>query len=116
MLQAHNTSLAGPPNSVHLTLVLHDGAGQPAGGLQARIAHRWLFVESLFVPEPLRHQGQGRALVLQAEQFARDHACIGLWLDTFTARPFYEKLGYTIFGQLQDHPLGHTQFWLQKRF
>jgi hypothetical protein len=41
-----------------------------------------------------------------------------LWLDTFSfqARPFYEKLGYEVFGQLEDYPRGHSRYFLQKRF
>ena len=34
---------------------------------------------------------------------------------SFQARPFYERLGYTIFGQIDDYPAGHTRFFLQKR-
>jgi hypothetical protein len=42
--------------------------------------------------------------------------CQYVWLDTysFQARPFYEKLGYRVFGQLPDHPPGHTRFFMFK--
>lgn len=26
----------------------------------------------------------------------------------------YEKLSYTVFGTLEDHPKGHTQYFLKK--
>jgi RimJ/RimL family protein N-acetyltransferase len=53
----------------------------------------------------------------RAEDIARAHGCIGLWLDTyeFQARGFYEKLGFTLFGTLDDHPVGRKRFFLQKR-
>ena len=39
-------------------------------------------------------------------------------LDTlsFQARPFYEKLGYRVYGQLEDFPAGsgHTRYYLTK--
>lgn len=45
---------------------------------------------------------------------ARD--CHSAWVDTFSfqARGFYEKLGYTVFGQL-DYPPEHRRFFLEKR-
>lgn len=38
-------------------------------------------------------------------------------LDTFEyqARPFYEKLGYQLFGTLDGYPPGYRQFYLRKR-
>jgi hypothetical protein len=38
-------------------------------------------------------------------------------LDTFSfqARGFYEKLGYCVFGTLDDYPPGHSRFYLTKR-
>jgi hypothetical protein len=43
--------------------------------------------------------------------------CIGAHLDTFTfqARPFYERHGYAVFGQLDNYPGGHSRFFLSKR-
>ena len=54
----------------------------------------------------------------RAEEIARQRDCIGMWLDTysFQARGFYEKLGFTVFGQVDDHPPGEQRFFLQKRF
>jgi GNAT superfamily N-acetyltransferase len=71
----------------------------------------------LFVPEGLRGQGLGTSLIRQAEEIARARNCSGVWLDTFDfqALPFYQKLGYTIFGELKDHPRGISQYWLQRR-
>jgi hypothetical protein len=53
-----------------------------------------------------------------AEQHARDQrGCIGARLDTwgFQAKPFYEALGYTVFGVLEDYPPGETEYLLAKR-
>jgi hypothetical protein len=43
-------------------------------------------------------------------------ACTDVSLDTFEfqARPFYEKLGYTIFGTLEGYPPGYRQYFLTK--
>lgn len=39
------------------------------------------------------------------------------WLDTFEfqASAFYERLGYECFGVLNDHPIGHTYYFMYKR-
>jgi hypothetical protein len=39
-----------------------------------------------------------------------------VWLDTysFQARGFYERLGYTVFGTINDYPPGHSRFFLTK--
>ena len=52
-----------------------------------------------------------------AEQEARDRGCSHAHCDTydFQALPFYQKLGYQVFGQLEDYPAGHTRYFLQKR-
>jgi hypothetical protein len=41
-----------------------------------------------------------------------------VYLDTysFQARPFYERAGYRLFGELPDHPPGGAKYYLAKRF
>ena len=65
-----------------------------------------------------RGGGTGTTLMRRAEEIARQRDCIGMWLDpySFQARGFYEKLGFTVFGQVDDHPPGEQRFFLQKRF
>ena len=43
-----------------------------------------------------------------AEREAVQRGCHGAWLDTFEfqARGFYERLGYTCFGELPNYPAG----------
>lgn len=87
------------------------------GGLWGIVSADWLFVETLFVPEQFRGGGIGSRLIAEAEAVARRKACIGVRLDTFTfqAPGFYEKLGYTAFGALEDHPRGHRRIYYFKR-
>jgi GNAT superfamily N-acetyltransferase len=91
--------------------------GRVVGGLWGRFSYDWLFVELLFIPESLRGSGLGSRILLQAEQIATGHGCTGAWLDTyeFQAKGFYEKLGFSLFGSLDDHPRGMSRFFLQKR-
>ena len=64
-----------------------------------------------------RGGGYGKALMEQAELIAVANECAGMWLDTyeFQARGFYEKLGFEVFGTLDDHPAGQKRFFLRKR-
>jgi GNAT superfamily N-acetyltransferase len=116
-LIAYNLKSAPDPKYQLLGLLLKDEYDATIGGLWGRSAYEWLFVELLFVPEPLRGTGTGTRLLQQAENIARQRNCTGVWLDTFAfqALGFYQKLGYTVFGELKDHPRGISQYWLQKR-
>ena len=91
---------------------------QAVGGLWGKTVYDWLFVEWLAVPDEHRGKGLGTALIQEAEGIARANDCVGIWLDTFEfqARGFYEKLGFEVFGVLEDHPVGQCRFFLRKRF
>jgi ribosomal protein S18 acetylase RimI-like enzyme len=54
----------------------------------------------------------------EAEAEAIHRGCRGAWLDTFSfqARGFYERLGYSIFGTIENFPPGHRRFFLKKDF
>jgi hypothetical protein len=53
----------------------------------------------------------------ETEVEARRRGCHSAYLDTFDyqARPFYEKLGYVVFGTLEDYPKGHQRFYMMKK-
>jgi len=111
----HNEALAGPGHYAPLALALYDAAGQAVGGLWASTGYGWLYVQMLYVPEALRGQGVGQALMAQAEAEARRRGCHHAWVDTqFGARSFYERLGYTVFGELPQYPPGYVRSFLQK--
>lgn len=114
--RAQTRHFNGPVATIGL-LVKHPETGATDGGLTARVGFGWMFVELLFLPERLRGQGMGRRLMEQAEAVARQHDCIGIWLDTFSfqAPGFYQKLGFTIFGQISDIPPGASRIFLHKQ-
>jgi GNAT superfamily N-acetyltransferase len=117
-LRAYNVSRAGDPQARPVAVMLTDADGRHVGGLWGKCSYDWLFVEFLAVPEEHRGGNYGRALMAEAESIARANGCIGMWLDTFEfqARGFYEKLGFALFGTLDDHPVGQRRFFLRKRF
>jgi ribosomal protein S18 acetylase RimI-like enzyme len=104
------------PGELHrFALRLTDADGVLVGGLSGRFAWGWLFVAALWVHHDRRGQGAGRALLAAAESHAVAAGCHSVWLDTFQSREFYERLGYTVFGALEDYPQGQTRYFLRKR-
>jgi GNAT superfamily N-acetyltransferase len=99
-----------------LAIFLRDERGAILGGALGDIWGGWLDLTFLWVAEPLRGRGYGRRLLDAAEEEARTQGCRGVHLSThsFQARPFYEKLGYEIVGEVPDHPAGHSLFFLKK--
>ena len=99
-----------------LAIFLRDERGAILGGALGDIWGGWLDLTFLWVAEPLRGRGYGRQLLEAAEEEARTQGCRGVHLSTysFQARPFYEKLGYEIIGEIPDHPAGHSLFFLKK--
>jgi hypothetical protein len=59
----------------------------------------------------------GAAGMGHPQRQARPQDCTDAFLDTFSfqARPFYEKLGYHIFGTLENHPAGHQHYFMTKK-
>ena len=91
-------------------------SGPVTGGLYGYVLFEWLFIQYVSVPEALQGKGVGTELMGKAEAWARAEGLGGLWLDTFAfqARPFYEKLGFTVFGEITDHPRGSSRYFLKK--
>ena len=117
-LRAYNLSKVAAIDIRPLVIALRNAEGQTIGGLWGETALDWLHVDLLSVPESMRGQDVGTALLRRAEDIARERGCVGAWLDTFAfqARGFYEKLGYTVFGEIPDHPVGSARYFLRKRF
>ena len=118
LIAFNEASIGGPEGTKRLAVLLSDPAsGEIVGGLWGSTSFRHLFVELIFIPEAMRRGGVGREMLRQAEAEAARRGCVGVWLDTFSfqARGFYERLGYTVFGTIDDYPPGHSRFFLKKQ-
>ena len=116
-LRAFNVEYIGPPNEQLVRIFLRSENGEVVGGLLGDIRWRWMYVARLWVSSEYRGKGHGASLMREAEALAVRSGCIGIHLDTFEyqARPFYEKLGYTVFGTLEGYPPNYRQYYLSKR-
>ena len=118
-LSAHAEQARPGANYQAVGFLLEDPqSGEVIGGLTGYALYDWLFVQFLAVPEELRGQGHGRRLMEEAEAWAREKGLTGMWLDTFAfqAPEFYEKLGFSVFGTIEDHPHGSRRLFFSKRF
>jgi GNAT superfamily N-acetyltransferase len=112
-----NIAATGLPAYFPVNFLLRGEDGDILGGLLGQLWGGWLQISYLWVAETVRGQGHGFQLVQAAEDYARRRGAIGATLEThsFQARPFYERLGYTMFGALDGYPPGHAKFFLSKR-
>lgn len=104
-------------NRQPLNVVARDADGRVVGGLLAEVNLGWAFVAALWVDSAARGAGVGSGLMRSAETEARRRGCVGIYLDTysFQARPFYESLGYHLFGELENCPPAGSKYYLCKR-
>jgi len=116
-LLAFNEARIGPADERPVKFVARDSVGSVVGGILGHTRWRWMYIAKLWVDESARGQGLGTRLMEAAEDLARSRGCTDVSLDTFDyqARPFYEKLGYELFGTLEGYPPGSRQYYLRKR-
>ncbi len=104
-------------NFIHLDYVIKD-EDITVGGITATVyCWKCLYVNVLWINEQYRNQGLGIKLLSKVEEEAKKLGCHLSHLDTFDfqAKDFYLKNGYTIFGVLNDCPIGHSRFYLSKK-
>ena len=112
----HYNSAVGRSDYQPLTLLLKNAEGAVVGGLLGKTEWGWLCVGCLAIQDAWRNRGYGTKLLDMAEAEARARGCHDAFLDTFSfqARPFYERLGYAVFGVLESFT-EHTRYFLRKR-
>ena len=100
-----------------LRLFVRANDGTVMGGLLGGTWWHWLYINILWVHDDLRGQDFGTDLMRAAEQEVLKRGCHSVYVDThsFQALPFYQKLGYAVFGELADFPPGHIRYFLQKQ-
>lgn len=87
------------------------------GGAIGYIKYGWYFLSDFYLNEKYRKKGLGSQIIQKIEEFALSNHAIGVRLSSwdFQAPKFYQKLGYTIWGEFKDCPLGTTCYYLFKR-
>jgi GNAT superfamily N-acetyltransferase len=117
-LYAYNWAQTGGEDGyLPLNIIVRDEAQAILGGLLGATYWGWLVIDILWIAEALRGQGYGTQMLQMAEAEALLRGCHGAHLDTmsFQALPFYLKHGYSVFGEIEDLPRGHTRHFLKKK-
>ncbi|QFU21897.1 GNAT family N-acetyltransferase [Shewanella eurypsychrophilus] len=100
-----------------LCFLLRDEQGKVLGGVQGNCDNfGWLWIDSLWVSESLRGKGLGQQLLQAIEGQSIELGCTHSHLTSFTyqAVDFYKQHGYSIFGELENYPQGHSRCWMKK--
>ena len=116
-LLAFNQQAVGDAQGEAFALTItSDGGDEVLGGLWALSLWGSFYIGLVVAPDGARGQGLGTQLMEQAEAEAIARGCRSMWLDTyaFQARAFYERLGFTVFGQIDGPPPIFPRVFMQK--
>jgi GNAT superfamily N-acetyltransferase len=103
-----------PPRAV--AYFVRDHEGRIVGGVQGSLWGRSVHIDALWVDAEYRGAGYGSQLMKAIEKYAAEHEHPLVYLETtsFQALPFYEGLGYRVFGELPEISAGHSLFFLRR--
>lgn len=118
-LHDYNLEQLGPEIIYHyarLASFARSADGQIVGGIYGEAFWQWLYIRTLWVAPEYRGRGLASALLTALEGAALARGIHQAHLETtdFQALGFYQKHGYTVFGELHNKPAGHTWYYVQK--
>ena len=115
-VRAYNLARTGNQRPRAVAVFLRDEDGRIAGGVQGDMWGRSMHIAALWVDDRYRGQGFGSALMRAIEDYGSEHGHPLIYLETtsFQALPFYQGLGYELFGELPEISPGHKLYFLKK--
>lgn len=115
-LLSDHASKGHPRKSTLFSIFLKNQDDKVLGGIIVSFLWNGMEIQSLWVDESVRKQGWGRKLLQVAEKEAVKRACTITYTNTFSwqAGNFYKKLGYSIYGKLEDFPKGNSLSYFRK--
>lgn len=115
-VRAFNQRIVGHGPPCPVACFLRDDDGQIVGGAHGELWGRSVHIAAMWVDESQRGKGYGSALLRAVEECAATHGATLAFVETtsFQARPFYEGLGYRVFGELEGIDENTTLFFLRK--
>ena len=115
-LYEFNVRATGLSDGKFLSLFARAADGTPVAGIFGWTWGGTCYIRYLFVSENMRGRGQGTRLMRAVETEAKSRGCRQIVLEThdFQAPGFYQKLGFTIVGRVDNYPQGHQFLMLVK--
>ncbi|CAI2529864.1 GNAT family N-acetyltransferase [Serratia ficaria] len=116
-LDSYNDEITGNNDRLPLAVVVRDPhSGKALGGIIGRSSLGMLFLELFHLPKALRGSGVGSELLRRFEEEGRRRGCLSavLYTISFQAPKFYEKHGWTRFGEVPCLPPGTRRIFMSK--
>ena len=104
-------------NSIDLSRKVLSEDGKILAGIIVRMyCWRCIYIDTFWIDESMRGEGLGTLLLEEVERVAKENGSHLIHLDTFDfqAKDFYLAHGYSVFGELEDCPKGHTRYFMSK--
>ena len=116
-LNAYNDRIVGYADRTPLNVLVRED-GKVVGGISGRTSLGLLFIDLVFLPDTLRGQDIGTRMMAMAEDEARRRGCQSgvLYTISFQAPEFYQRMGWTVFGEVACDPPGASRVFLTKDF
>ena len=116
MLKHHASSGHERKTSKHNILLKND-KGKVLGGIMLSFLWNGMRIETIWVDGSLRGQQWGKKLMKEAEIEGIKRGCTFAYTDTFSwqAPEFYKKLGYVVYGKINDFPKGNSLTYVYKQ-
>lgn len=104
-------------NFIDLSRKVLSEDGKILAGIIVRMyCWRCIYIDTFLIDESMRGEGLGTLLLEEVERVAKENGSHLIHLDTFDfqAKDFYLAHGYSVFGELEDCPKGHTRYFMSK--
>lgn len=104
-------------NFIDLSRKVLSEDGKILAGIIVRMyCWRCIYIDTFWIDESMRGEGLGTLLLEEVERVAKENGPHLIHLDTFDfqAKDFYLAHGYSVFGELEDCPKGHTRYFMSK--
>ncbi len=117
-LYEFNSASTGITDGQWLSIFVRDDDGRIVAGICGNTWGGCAEIRQFWVEETRRTQGLGTKLLEAAEQEARRRGCRQMLLMTFSfqAPAFYARHGFEVVAVVDDHPRGHKNLLMRKRF
>ena len=104
-------------NFIDLSRKVLSEDGKIIAGIIVRMyCWKCIYIDTFWIDESMRGEGLGTLLFEEVERVAKENGSHLIHLDTFDfqAKDFYLAQGYSVFGELEDCPKGHTRYFMSK--
>lgn len=112
----HHASQGHPRKTNTFSILLKDSNGILKGVVVASILWNGMHIDTLWVDVTIRNQKWGSKLMKLVEKEGRSRGATVAYTDTFTwqAPGFYEKMGYSLYGKIDNFPPGNSLSYFSK--